>query len=582
MSTENQSVELRDTYDVAVLGAGSGGLAAAVFAALEGARVLLVERTEYVGGTSAYSAATTWVPNTRLAADVDAEDSPEKVSGYLDRAIGNRSPKAMREAFLANGPQAIHTLMDHTDAQFRARPFHPDYLYEIEGSTSCGRAIEPVPFDAKPLGRDLQLIRPTIPEFTILGGLQVDRDDIGHLLKMGKSLKSLAYSIKLIGGYYIDRLRFGRATRLVMGNALIGRLLLSARKLGVDIVTQTRVASIVPDGDGHLLDLETPDGSRRIRVSGGIILASGGFARHAERRSQMLRKPTPEFSPSAPGHTGELHDIVLGLGAVYGKGAAENAFMAPCSLRKRKDGTTAVFPHFVFDRSKPGIISVGKDGRRFTNESRSYHEFSIAQFETGNIPAFLIADARSIAKYGIGMVRPGTSEKGLAPFLDDGYLVSGTTPGDLARKLGLDAETFEQTLARFNTLAKAGKDEDFHRGETVYECGNGDPEHKPNASLGALETGPYYAVKLFPSDIGSATGLAADENARLIDADGNPIDGLYACGNDMQSIMGGVYPGPGITIGPAITFGYIAARHAAARAKSGQQKQQSKLGEEAA
>jgi len=264
---------MAEEFDVAVIGAGAGGLAAAVFAALEGARVVLIESTEYVGGTSAYSAGTTWAPNTRLAATVGAEDSPEKVHAYLDAAVGNRSPRAIREAFVDNAPRAINRLMDETVAQFRARPFHPDYLHELDGSTTCGRALEPEPFRASELGRDLAMIRPAIPEFTILGGLQVDRDDIGHLMAMGKSLKSFFYSLRLMGTYALDKLRYGRSARLVMGNALIGRLLLAAKRAGVDVRLNTRVVAITPEEGGNLLSLA--DG-REIRVSGGVILATGG------------------------------------------------------------------------------------------------------------------------------------------------------------------------------------------------------------------------------------------------------------------------------------------------------------------
>ncbi|MCI5076494.1 FAD-dependent oxidoreductase [Oricola sp.] len=552
-----------DCYDIAVLGAGAAGLSAAVFAALEGRRTILIEKTEYVGGTSAYSAATTWVPNTRLAKTVDSDDTPERVKTYLDNAVGNRAPADLRAAFVEHGPEAIHTLLDKTDAQFRARPFHPDYLYELEGSTSCGRALEPIPFDGKPLGDDLRLIRPPIPEFTILGGLMVDRDDISQLLNMAKSPKSLVYSVKLIGRYALDRLRFGKSTRLVMGNALIGRLLLTARKLGVEIVTEANVTDIAGTPDERLVTYEKAGQTREIRVAGGVILASGGFARHPQRRAEMLPSPTPEYSPSAPGHTGALHDIALKLGARYGEGGDQNAFLAPVSLRKRKDGTMAVFPHFVFDRSKPGIISVGADGKRFTNEARSYHEFVIAMYRTGTIPAFLVTDAAGLRKYGLGMVRPGG--RGWAPFLADGYLTEGKTLADLAQRLGVDAGNLQETVRRMGNFARAGVDEDFHRGETVYECGNGDATHGPNPTLGALDEAPFYAVRLFPGDIGSATGLQTDASAQVLGVDNKPLGGIYACGNDMHSIMGGVYPGPGITIGPGIAFGYVAARHASAR-----------------
>ncbi|MBA91471.1 MAG: FAD-binding dehydrogenase [Phyllobacteriaceae bacterium] len=557
------------SFDVAVLGAGAAGMAAAVFAALEGARVLLVERTEFLGGTSAYSAATTWIPNPRHARAIGADDSPEKVRGYLDRAVGNRSSADMRDAFLNAGPLAIDALEDRAGVHFRARPFHPDYLHEIEGSTSFGRALEPVPFDASGLGQDLKLIRPTIPEFTILGGLLIDRDDIAHLLKMTSSLKSLAYSMRLIGSYYAQKIRYGRGTRLVMGNALIGQLLAAARRLGVVIATEAEVTGFAgPDGAVTGLSVCQGGTERAIAVTGGIILASGGFTRHPERRGEMLPEPLAANSPSAPGHTGALHDMALAKGAVYGTGAASNVYWAPCSVRRRDDGTTAVFPHFVLDRSKPGTFAVGRDGRRFTNESRSYHEFTLAMYaanrDGSHMPVFLVADAATLTKYGLGMVRPGG--KGLKPYLDDGYLVQGATLEELAAKLGVDAGGLRATAERMNHFAQTGRDEDFHRGETVYERANGDGSHGPNPTLGPVRTAPFYAVRLEPGDIGAATGLVCDTNARVLDGQGRPIDGLYACGNDMQSIMGGVYPGPGITIGPGVTFGYIAGRHAAARA----------------
>lgn len=558
-------------FDVAVLGSGAAGMAAAVFAALDGARVILVERTEYLGGTSAYSAATTWIPNTRHAASVGARDSLENARGFLDRAVGNRSSSTMREAFLVNGPTAIDVLEDRTEAHFRARPFHPDYLYEIEGSTSCGRALEPYPYDASGLGDDLRLIRPPIPEFTILGGLMIDRDDIAHLLKMTKSLKSFLYAAKLFGAYFYQKARYGRGTRLVMGNALIGRLLKTARDLGVTIATRAEVVALEGrPGAVESIVVEQSGSRRTLMLRGGAIMASGGFNRHPSRRGEMLPQPLAENSPSAPGHTGRLHGLALGRGARYGKGALQNVFWAPCSVRTRADGSTAVFPHFVLDRSKPGTICVGKDGMRFTNESRSYHEFVMAMYAANRdgsaIPAYIVADSVTLAKYGLGMVRPGG--KGLQPFLDDGYLVRGNTPADLARALGIDAQGLEDSIARMNRFAETGVDEDFHRGETVYERANGDATRGPNPTLGKLETGPFYAVRLWPGDIGAATGLVADEDCRVLGEDDRPIDGLYACGNDLQSIMGGVYPGPGITIGPGITFGFIAARHAAARARS--------------
>ncbi len=548
------------TYDVVVLGSGAGGLSAAVFAALQGARTLLIERTEYIGGTSAYSAGTTWAPLTRLAATVGAEDSADQVHRYLDNAVGNRSPRAMREAFVANAPRAIHRLLDHTPVRFRARPHHPDYLHELDGSTAKGRALEPEPFRASALGKDLALIRPPIPEFTILGGLQVDREDIGHLLAMGRSPRSLGHALKLVGRYAADRLRFGRSARLVMGNALVGRLLLAARQAGVEIRTNAEVTGLAAEKGAQRLTMASGE---TVLARGGVILATGGFTRHPERRAALLPAPVPEHSPAAPGHTGAMHDLAAEQGAHYGEGAATNAFLAPVSRCRRADGSWAVFPHFVFDRSKPGTFCVNARGERFTNEARSYHEFALAQFATGTLPAYLVTDAAGLKAYGLGMVRPGGY--GTRPLIAKGYLKTAPTLRALAEVLGIDPVRLEATAQRFNGFAGTGTDTDFHRGETVYERANGDAAHGPNPTLGPVATAPFYAVELWPADIGAATGLACDDDARVLDADNRPIAGLYACGNDMQSIMGGVYPGPGITIGPAITFAYIAAHHAAAR-----------------
>jgi succinate dehydrogenase/fumarate reductase flavoprotein subunit len=556
-------------YDVAVLGAGAAGMAAALFAALEGRRVLLIERTEYLGGTSAYSAATTWVPNTRHRDAIGAEDSFETASGFLDRAVGNRSSKAVRDAVLRRGPAAIAELEDRTQVHFRARPFHPDYLTEVEGSTTFGRALEPKPFEAAFLGKDLDLVRPPIPEFTILGGLMIDRDDIFHLLRMKRSVRSAFYAVRLFIKYGLDRARNGRCTRLLMGNALIGRMLAAARDLKVDIATRARVTDILaPEGAVTGLVVEQGGQSRTIAIRGGVVLASGGFARHPKKRGAFLPKPTPEYSPSAPGHTGEAHDLAERLGAHYGEGHMQPCFWAPVSVRTRADGSTAVFPHFVFDRSKPGTVCVGQDGRRFVNESTSYHLFCAAQFaenrDGSHVPCFLITDARGLRKYGLGMIRPGGAR--IAPFLADGYLTEGRSLVDLAAKLGVDGRGLEETVRSMNGYAETGKDPDFGRGETTYQRANGDAEYPgPNPTLGPIAEAPFYAVRLYPGDIGSAMGLVVDEYARVTRADGSPIEGLYACGNDAQSIMGGVYPGPGITIGPGIVMGHMAGKHAAAR-----------------
>lgn len=557
------------TYDLVVVGAGGAGMAAALFAGLDGKKVLLVERTEFVGGTTAWSAGTTWVPGTHHAAKVNPGDTLAEAARYLTNAIGERTPAALRQAFLDHGAAAIRQIEDRSEVKFRPYAKHPDYISDLGGSTLAGRALEPVPFDGRLLGDLFKLVRPPIPEFTVLGGMMVDRTDINHLLALTKSWASFKHSLKIILRHGLDRLSHPRGTRLVMGNALVARLLYSlSKQAGVTLALNTAVERFERDGSGVTgVVLKGQGASRSVSVRGGVVLASGGFNRHPGLRARMLPGADIAWCPAAPGHTAEAHALAQDAGAVYGQGALSNAFWAPVSLRKRADGSTAVFPHFVMDRAKPGMLTVNRKGERFVNESTSYHLFGMAMQATGSVPAYLVCDASALQKYGIGMVRPGASPKDLAPFLADGYLTQAATLDELAGQLGIDAAGLKASVEEINRCADTGVDPRFHRGETAYQQNIGDPTAgTKNPNLGPLRTAPYYAVQLRPGDIGAATGFATDGDARVLDASGQAIPGLYAVGNDMHSIMGGVYTAPGITIGPGLVFGCLAARHAGARA----------------
>lgn len=558
---------LAETYDVIVLGTGAAGLSAAVFSALKGRSTLLLERTELVGGTSALSAATTWIPNSDHAASVNPDDNRDAAEHFLAQVVGNHGDRAMHRAFLEAGPRAIRTLEAGTQVRFRPYATHPDYEQHHEGATLRGRALEPLPFDGRVLGPALDLIRPPIPEFTLFGGMMVDRTDIGHLLKLRSSLASLRHGLGILGRYGLDRLQGRRrGSRLVMGNALIGRLLASYRDLGGRLAVSVETTAFTREGQ-RVTGITIRQGAlrRTITARQAVVLAGGGFGRNPALREAFLPAELAPFSPAAPGHTGALQQLALDLGARYGADALDHAFWAPVSTRKRADGTIAVFPHFVLDRSKPGTICVNQQGERFTNESASYHLFARAMIEahgrSPTVPCWIIADAPALQAYGLGMVRMGT--RNLQPFLDDGYLIAGATLDDLADRLGMPATTLRTTVERFNRFARAGTDEDFGRGTTAYHRVNGDPASgMPNPTMRPLEAGPFYAVKLWPGDIGAATGLAISPDAEVLGRDNQPLQGLYACGNEAQSIMGGTYPGPGITIGPAITFAFRAIEHA--------------------
>ncbi|MDO9253083.1 MAG: FAD-dependent oxidoreductase [Hydrogenophaga sp.] len=556
-------------FDLVVIGAGGAGMAAALFAAIDGKKVLLVERTGFVGGTTAWSAGTTWVPGTHHAAQVNPGDTLADAARYLTNAIGERTPAELRQTFLDNGPEAIRHIETRSDVQFRPYPKHPDYISDLGGSTLSGRALEPLPFDGRLLGDLFKLVRPPIPEFTVLGGMMVDRTDINHLLALTTSFASFKHALRIIGRHASDRLSHPRGTRLVMGNALVARLLYSlSKQANVTLALNTSVDQFGRGASG-VESLELAQGSERrtVRVRGGVVLASGGFNRHPDLRQAMLPGADIGWCPAAPGHTGEAHALAQGLGAVYGQGGLSNAFWAPVSLRQRADGSTAAFPHFVMDRAKPGMLTVNQAGERFVNESTSYHLFGMAMWSARSVPAFLVCDTDALRRYGLGMVRPGASAKDMAPFLADGYLTRGATLDELARKLGINAAGLQASVQKINRYAQTGVDPDFQRGVTAYQQNIGDATASgKNPNLGPLQTAPYYAVKLYPGDIGAVTGFATDVHARVLDASGQPIPGLYAVGNDMHSIMGGVYTAPGITIGPGLVFARIATRHAAARA----------------
>jgi FAD binding domain len=576
INTDLSQLQDHDTVDLVVIGSGGAGFSASLNAAIDGARVLLVERMAHVGGTTAWSAATTWLPGTKRGLEVNPDDTPERVATFLNLAVGERSDAKLRQAFIDNGPQAIAKLEAHSALQFQVRMLHPDYLSELEGSVLRGRAIEAQPFDGKLLGPNLLLVRDPIPEFTVLSGMMVDRDDIFHLLRLTETWKSFSYSVRIIVRHFLDQLLHPRSTRLVMGNAMIARMLYTYIQRDGLLVTNTETTQLLQEGNviqGVALQQTLPDGSvvkRMVRSKGGVVMASGGFNRHATRRTDLLPGAKEAWCPAAPGHTGKAQELALQAGGQLGKGGLSHAFWAPVSTRQRGNGSTAVFPHFVMDRGKPGMLTVDSQGQRYLNESTSYHLFGIAMqthhATTPSVPSWLVCDAGALKRYGIGMIRPGG--KGLEPFLADGYLKQGHTMADLAQQLKVPTDKLKATVERFNAFADNGVDEDFQRGTTDYQRANGDATwHGPNPCLGALREGPFYAIALYPGDIGAATGLVTDGDARVLNAQGIAIDGLYAVGNDMHSIMGGVYPAPGITIGPGLTFGYLAAKHAVARAR---------------
>lgn len=552
-----------DEADLIVLGSGAAGLTAALSGAVLGLKVVLVEKTDRIGGTSALSAGSIWVPNSRHSEP--GSDSIEQAETYLRQAVGNRLDEQRSRAFLEAGPRMIAFLEDRAGLRFRAYPYHPDYLATLEGATTGGRVLEPLPFDAAVLGRRFTDLRPPLPEFTLLGGMMVDRTDIGHLLRAGRSLGSFAHTVRLLSRHATDRLRHPRGTRLVMGNALIGRLYDAVLRFNVSVLLSTTVTSLIRAEDRvDGVVLQSGGARREIRSRGGVILATGGISHDAALRPALMPRIPESTSPVIASDTGDALALARPHGGQLGAAHENPSFWAPVSKRRRKDGTTAVFPHFVLDRGKPGALAVDSDGRRFVNEATTYHLFGAAMIAAlDDRPGdrfHLLCDDRFIRAYGLGMVRPNGI--GLRAALADGYVVTAPSLAALADRIGVSATALTATVERHNGFADSGVDADFGKGEDAYQRNLGDPGHAPNPCLGRLAQAPFYALEIFPGDIGASMGLATDEDARVLGPDGAPIPGLYACGNDMESIMAGRYPGPGITLGPGMAFAYLAACHA--------------------
>jgi succinate dehydrogenase/fumarate reductase flavoprotein subunit len=554
--------------DLVVIGAGSGGMTAALAGALQGMQVLLCEATQQVGGTSATSAGTIWVPCNTPSRDAGYADSVEDALGYLDALVPSGEARALREAYLRSGSDVIDELAKRTQVKFIAAGRHPDYQ-DLPGSKVAGRAMAPLPFDGRSLGREFARIRPPMKEFMVLGGMMVGKADIGHLLARFQSWASFRHVAGLVLRYATDRLRFSRGTRLVMGNALVARLYASLKDNRVQMAFGAPLDRLLVE-DGRVTGVRLAIGGQPVdvRARRGVVLAAGGLGRNEALRRQLMR-PGHDRWPSLvfEGNRGDGVQAAVQAGAALaGAGRGAGVLYQPVSITHPKQGPQAgLFPHLFLDRAKPGLIAVDAAGRRFTNEGASYHYFCEDMVKrhatTAAVPAWMVCDADFVRKYGLGLVHPGTTN--LQPHVESGYLVCAHTLEDLARRIGVDAQGLAQSVQRNNEFARTGVDTDFGKGSTEVSRFSGDADHKPNPCLGPIATAPFCAMALWPADAASDAGLATDQNARVLSAAGAPIEGLYACGGDMASIMCGSYPAPGTTIGPAMVFGWRAAVHAA-------------------
>ncbi len=548
-----------EVHDVVVIGSGAGGMSAAITAAKAGLDVVLIEKSEFIGGSTAVSGGAVWVPENPHAAAVGHADMREAAMTYLSAVLGNYLRPDLISTFLDAGPEMVRFFERETVVRFDARPYSPDYQPDQPGASKGGRTIDPTPYDGNDLGADFALLRPPIKAFMALGGMMVNRKDIDALIGRFESFANFRHSARLVLRYGLDRLRHPRGTRLLMGNALAGRLLRSARLAEIDLRVNTGATRLISNDSGIVgVVAATGSGERRLGARRGVVLACGGFPANAEMRQRYLPHADVHRTMAPVTDTGDGIKLGLSAGGAIHEDNMGAAFWAPVSIMAKPNGGELTFPHLILDRAKPGLIAVDGKGRRFVNEATSYHGFVEAMHAASAVPAYLVCDSVFLRKYGLGLVRPGL--KSPSSFVKSGYLYQGMTLAELAGKIAVPAAELQAAADGMSAAAVRGEDKTFGKGSSEYNRYLGDPRHKPNPCLGPIADGPFYAVRIWPGDIGTATGLNCDTSARVLGADEQHIPGLYACGNDMNSIMAGAYPGAGITLGPALTFGFIAGR----------------------
>jgi succinate dehydrogenase/fumarate reductase flavoprotein subunit len=553
--------------DVLVAGSGASGMAAAVTAAAQGLKVLVVEKEPLFGGSTARSGGWLWIPGSRLAKDQGLDEPPGMAKEFLRSELGSHFDEDRVDSFLANGPKSIDFFTRNTCVQFDM-PMFPDYHAEVPGGQRIGgRSMVTRPFDARELGKRHKELAPPLRETTVFGMTLGSGKEVWHFLRVLESFESFRYVIKRFARHFRDVLLHGRGMTLTSGNALAGRLAKAAIDRDVAMWLSTPLQNLVLE-NGTVVGAVVEHQGRRIRIHSrrGVVLACGGFSHDVGRRQQLyphLAIGGGHFSPAGPGNTGDGLRAAEAVGGWVDTSVANAAAWTPVSLVPRAK-TTGIMPHFI-DRAKPGIIAVGPTGHRFANEASDYHQFVQAMVKecsrSSEVYAWLICDHRALRKYGMGAVRPKPLPIG--SFLRSGYLKRAYTLEELAAAIDIVPMILRQTVDSYNTGARHGEDASFGKGSTVYNRYMGDALNKPNPCVAPLESGPFYAIRLVVGDIGTFAGLNVDGDSRVLDGERRPIPGLYAVGNDAASVMGGNYPGAGITLGPALTFGYAAGMHLA-------------------
>jgi 3-oxosteroid 1-dehydrogenase len=542
----------QDQFDVVVVGSGAAGMTAALTAAHHGLSVVVIEKTGTFGGSTARSGGGVWVPGNEVLRTAGVADTPEQARAYLAYVAGDGVEPERQRALLEHGPAMVALVRASTPLDFAWVPGYSDYYPEAPGGLAAGRSIEPVPLDARVLGAELAHLNP--PYLPAPAGVTITQADYRWLSLGPRHPRAMLASAKVAAR--LARARLLRRPLLSLGQALAAGLRAGLQASGVPVRLNTPMTGLrVEDGRVTGVEVSMDGQPALIRASRGVILAAGGFERNEQMRQRYQRPPVGvDWTTGGTGNTGDA--ITAGEAAGGALDLMDDAWWGPSI-------PLSGGPYFCLaERSLPGCVLVNGGGQRFVNESAPYVDAVHAMYDghsdrTPHIPSWLVFDQRYRNTYVFAGMPPRKSLP--RRWYAAGAVHRAPAIAELAEQAGIDPAALAKTVVRFNEFAQTGTDEDFHRGDSAYDRYYGDPRRRPNPNLAPLETPPFYAVKIVPGDLGTKGGLRTDERARVLRGDGTPIPGLYAAGNTSAAVMGHSYAGAGATIGPAMTFGYLAA-----------------------
>jgi 3-oxosteroid 1-dehydrogenase len=539
-------------FDVVVVGSGAAGMTAALTAARRGLRAVVLEKTQYFGGSTARSGGGIWAPGNEVLRKAGVRDAPGQASVYLAHVAGPNVLQKRREALLTHGPDMLALVRASAPVEFAWVPGYADYYPEAPGGLAQGRSIEPVPFDGRVLGEELANLNPSY--LPVAKGVTITQADYRWLSLGIRHPRAILAAAKVAGRS--ARARLLRQHTLSMGQALAAGLRAGLTASGVPVWLGTPMTDLQVDG-GRVTGVQvTRDGQPAVVLATrGVLIASGGFERNELMRRRYQRPPIgTEWTTGSAGNTGD--GIVAGESAGAALDLMDDAWWGPAV-------PLSGGPYFCLaERSLPGCILVNGAGQRFVNESAPYVDAVHAMYDAHSadnphIPSWLVFDQRYRNSYVFAGLPPGKPLP--RRWYRAGAVFLAPSLAGLADQIGVDAGGLSKTVIRFNEFAEAGLDGDFRRGDSAYDRYYSDPRCRPNPNLAPLSDPPFYAAKIVPGDLGTKGGLRTDERARVLRADGTAIAGLYAAGNASASVMGHSYAGAGATIGPAMTFGYLAA-----------------------